>query len=103
MNLIIAFITILGLLTAVYAFFKVSKAYGTVQFVLAVVCPVIIKLFCSLKYVRAFGGTDWEFLWHSATIDGDLWSWVVFAILISLVILVLKTIFIALKNSGENK
>ena len=92
MNLIIAIITILGLLTAVYAFFKVSKAYGTVQFILSVVCPVVIKLFCSLKYVRAFGGSDWEFLWHSATIDGDLWSWVVFALLMLQIVLIFRTL-----------
>lgn len=92
MNLIIAFITILGLLTAVYAFFKVSKAYGTVQFILTVVCPVVIKLFCSLKHVRAFGGTDWEFLWHSATIDGDFLSWIVFALLMLQIVLIFRTL-----------
>ena len=69
---IIGCITLLGLLTGRYSFSKSNKTCGVLHFLLVAICPIITILFCSLKKVRAFGENDWEFLVHSATIDGDI-------------------------------
>lgn len=98
MYLIISVISILGILAGLYDLFNKRKVSGITQLFLAVICPVITLMYCSLKEWRAFGGTDWEFLVHSATVDGDILPWIVFALFIAEIMLILRTLFIIFKN-----
>ena len=98
MYLIIGGISILGILAGLYDLFNKRKVFGITQLFLAIICPIITFMYCSLKERRAFGGTDWEFLVHSATIDGDVLPWIVFASFIAEIILILRTLLIIFKN-----
>ena len=95
---IIGCITLLGLLTGVYSCLKSNKICGVLQLLLVAICPIITIMFCSLKKVRAFGGKDWEFLVHSATIDGDIIPWIILVLFVVELGLILRTIFSALKK-----
>ncbi len=97
---VIGAITILGLLAGVYTFFKKSKINGITQLIVAVICPIITIMFCSLKDKHAFGGTDWEFLLHSATVDAEIWPWIALVLLIVEIIFIIKAVFMALKRNN---
>ena len=98
MKWILVIITLLGVLTGVYTFLKTDKFKGICQVILAVVSPVITMLFVSLKESRAFGGTDWEFLVHSATIDGSILPWLNLILYAIEVVFIVRTIFIISKK-----
>ena len=98
MYLIIGIISILGILAGLYDLFNKRKVFGITQLFLAVICPVITLMYCSLKEWRAFGGSDLEFLIHSAAVDGDVLPWIVFALFIAEIMLILRTLLIIFKN-----
>lgn len=98
MKWILGIITLLGVLTGVYTFLKTDKFKGICQVILAVVSPVITMSFVSLKESRAFGGTDWEFLVHSATIDGSILPWLNLILFAIEVVFIVRTIFIISKK-----
>jgi len=58
---------------------------------LAILCPTIAILFGSLQSERVFGGTKLEFFIHSATVDGDIWPWILLVLLIAEVVCIVKT------------
>lgn len=62
------------------------------QMILAVICPILAVWFCSLKESRAYGGTDWKFMLHSATVDGDSCPWILLVLLVIEVIFIVGTI-----------
>lgn len=94
MGFSIYIITICGLMSGVYTLLKINKTKGIFRLALAALCPIITMSFCSLKDDRVFGGTNWEFLVHSATIDGDIWPWVILILFIIEIIYILKTIYV---------
>lgn len=98
---IIGVITLLGILTAIWKILKHNKATGICQVVLAIVCAVFVLWFCSLKEGRVFGGTDWEFMVHSASVDGDLCPWIILVLLGVEVILIIGTITKLLKAKED--
>ena len=98
MKWILGIITLLGVLTSVYTFLKTDKFKGICQVILAVVSPVITMSFVSLKESRAFGGTDWEFLVHSATIDGNILPWLNLMLFFIEVVFIVRTISIIFKK-----
>ena len=98
MKWIIGVITLAGVLSGIYSLFRTNKLSGISQIALAAVCPLIMISFLSLKKNHAFGGTDWEFLFHSATIDGIPLVWIIFILFILEIILIGRTIFIIAKR-----
>ena len=100
---IIGFITVLGILTGIYMIIKNKKANGIVCVVLAIVCTFIPVWFCSLKENRMFGGTDWEFMIQSATVDYEIYPWILLILLAVEVILITETIFKLLKSKTLTK
>ena len=99
---IIGIITVLGILTGIYNILKYNKANGIIRLVLAFVCPIIAVWFCSLKEGRAYGGTDWEFMVQSATIDCDIYPWILLILLVFEVILIIVTILKMLKSKNTH-
>lgn len=100
MMLIIGAITFLGVLAGTHTFFKTDKIKGISQLVLAAICPLIAVLFLSMKEGHAFGGTDWEYLVHSATIDRAIWPWINLLLFIVEIYCILKTLCMAAKNTN---
>ena len=58
----------------------------------------IAILFGSLQDGRAFGGTKLEFFIHSATVDGDIWPWILLALLIAEVICIVRTVCMVVRE-----
>lgn len=100
MKWIIGVITLAGILSGIYSLFRTNKLSGISQIALAAVCPLIMISFLSLKKNHAFGGTDWEFLLHSATIDGIPLVWIILFMFIVEIILIVRTVFISAKKHG---
>ena len=91
MILIICIISILGIAAGIYTLAKMSKVKGIAALLSAALCPTIAILFGSLQSERAFGGTKLEFFIHSATVDGDIWPWILLVLLIAEVICIAGT------------
>ena len=70
---------------------KIGKGKGIAELLLAILCPTIAILFGSLQDGRAFGGTKFEFFIHSATVDGDIWPWILVVLLIVEVVCIVRT------------
>ena len=102
MYVAIGIITLLGILTAISRILKYNRAIGICQLVLAIVCPIFVLWFCSLKAGRAFGGTDWEFLVHSASVDGDFCPWIILVLFGVEVIFIVGTIVKTIKAKNTN-
>ena len=98
MKLIIGVITVLGVLAGMCILLRKDIIKGIGQLVLAVVCPLITISYLSLKEDRAFGGTDWEFLVHSATVDGDIWPWIILILFVVEIIYIIRTICVIIKK-----
>ena len=92
MDWLVGIITICGLVTGSYSLMKINRAKGIIELILAVLCPVLTLTFCSLRSDRAFGGTKWEFLIHSATIDRDIWPYIILILFIVEIICIVRTI-----------
>ena len=89
---LLGIVTVFGFSAGIYSLVKQNKVNGILELSLAVLCPLITISFCSLKDTRAFGGTNWEFLVHSATIDGDIWPWIILVLLIAEIIAIVRTL-----------
>ena len=89
---VIGMISVLGIATGIYSLTKIGKSKGIAELLLAILCPTIAILFVSLQDGRAFGGTKLEFFIHSATVDGDIWPWILLALLIAEVICIVRTV-----------
>lgn len=89
---IIGIISVLGIATGIYSFAKINKVKGIVELLLAILCPAIAFLFGSLQDDRVFGGTKFEFFFHSATVDGDVWPWILVILLIAEVVCIIRTV-----------
>jgi len=78
---------------------KISKTKGIMELLLAILCPVIAISFVSLQDDRVFGGTKWEFFIHSATVDGDIWPWIIFVLLIVEIICIIRVVYLKLNST----
>ena len=99
---IIGIISVLGIMTGIFSILKQNKVNGIIRIVLAIVCPIIAIWFCSLKESRAYGGTDWEFMLHSATVDGDFCPWILLILLVIEAILIVGTIIKVMQAKKTN-
>ena len=96
---LIGIIVFCGFATGIYSLVRISKVKGMAELTLSSLCLIITILFSSLQNSRAFGGTKWDFFLHSVTVDGDILPWVLFILFISVIIFVMKTIFIVVKKN----
>lgn len=88
MDWVIGFITGLGSAIGVYTIIKGNKKMGIIQLVLNIIFPIITLLWCLKKEQFVFGGTDWEFMVQTATIDKMIEPWLILVIFIILVVLI---------------
>ncbi len=102
MILIICLITILGIIAGVVMLLRDNKIKGIIQIVLSVICPVLTWLLCSLKETHAFGGTDWQFLVHTATIDANPLPWIILFMFIIEIIAIIKYILLRRDKNGSS-
>lgn len=97
MYLVIGIISVFGVLTGIFRLFKFNKVNGIIQVALSALCPIIAVWFCALKESRAYGGTDLQFIIQSATVDGNVYPWILLILLIIVIILIVETILKLLK------
>lgn len=71
---------------------KKNKKLGAIILVLTIIAPVALSLFCAQKYRFVFGGTDWEFLVQTATIDGLIEPWLILLLYIALITVTLYSL-----------
>lgn len=90
---ILGVISALGILSGVWMFLRFSRVGGIMRVILSLACPAVTVWFCSLKEARVYGGTDWEFLLHAATVDGDFCPWLLLFLLITEVVLIVAAGF----------
>ena len=95
---VIGIISVLGIVVGIYSLAKTNKVKGIASLLLAILCPTIAILFGSLQSGRAFGGTKLEFFIHSATVDGDIWPWILLALLIAEVVCIVRTACVLTKE-----
>jgi len=98
MGWIIGIITVCGFAAGLYWLVKRDRIRGIKTLIPAILCPIITEAFCSLRDDRAFGGTKWEFLRHSATVDGDIWPWILLILLVAELVCVVRTGYVVLKK-----
>ena len=102
MMFIIGLVTVLGILTGVFVLLRDNKSKGIMQILLAVICPVLTWLLCSLKETHAFGGTDWQFLVHTATIDVSPLPWIVLFMFVIEIVDIIKYILLRRDKNGSS-
>ena len=95
---VISIISVLGIVAGIYSLAKINKVKGIVELLLAILCPTIAILFGSLQNERVFGGTKLEFFIHSATVDGDIWPWILVVLLIAEVVCIVRTVYMLAKE-----
>lgn len=100
LDMVIGFIAGVGLYTSIRTIIEVSKKNGIIQLILTFLVPIFTSLWCMKKSSFLFGGTDWEFLIQTATVDKMIEPWL---ILILYFILIGLTIYNIFKIRGRNK
>ena len=93
MDWVIGFITGLGLVSSVLTLIKGNKKIGIIQLILTIIVPIITSLWCLKKDNFVFGGTDWEFMIQTATIDKRIEPWIILALFIISLVLIFINIF----------
>lgn len=92
LSIIMGFIASIGLCVGTRTMKEQNKTRGIIQLVLTFVAPILTILFCSKKTDFVFGGTDWEFLIQTATVDKMIIPWIILVLYISLISLTVYNI-----------
>lgn len=100
LGMIIGFIAGMGIYTGVRTIVKGNKKMGIIQLIMTLISPIFISLWCMKKSSFVYGGTGWEFLIQTATIDKMIEPWL---ILILYIILIGLTIYNLIKNNESKK
>lgn len=101
MYFIVGVVTGLSLISGLYAVIKNKKNIGIVQIIIAIVFPIILKIFCLKKYSRMYSDTDWNFLLQTAFIDNLIEPWLLLILFIVLVAMTGISIFNMFKNTKK--
>lgn len=99
MDWVIGLITGLGIISGILTLIKRDKKMGIIQLILTIIVPISISLWCLKKKDFVFGGTDWEFMIQTATIDRMLEPWLILALFIILLVLIFINIFKLIKKN----
>lgn len=93
MEWVIGVITIIGLIIGILTLIKGSKKMGIMQLILTIIFPVATLLWCHKKNQFVFGGTNFEFIIQTATIDKMIEPYLIFLLLIILIVLIGINVF----------
>lgn len=99
MDWVIGLITGLGIISGILTLIKRDKKMGIIQLILTIIVPISISLWRLKKEDFVFGGTDWEFMIQTATIDRMLEPWLILALFIILLVLIFINIFKLIKKN----
>lgn len=103
MYFVVGIITGLSLISGLYAVFKNKKIVGILQMVITIVFPIVLKVFCLLKYSMVYRDTDWKFLLQTAFIDGLIEPWLLLILFLIIIIFTSKSLFNMFKEISKNK
>lgn len=93
MEWVIGVITIIGLIIGILTLIKGNKKMGIMQLILTIIFPVATLLWCHKKNQFVFGGTNFEFILQTATIDKMIEPYLIFLLLIILIVLIGINVF----------
>ena len=93
MDWIIGFLTGLGSVIGIFTIIKVNKKLGILQLLLTIICPILTYLFCLKKDNLVFGGTDFEYLIQTTTVDRMAEPLFILILYIILIVLISINIF----------
>ena len=99
MDLVIGIITGLGIISGILTLIKRDKKMGIIQLILTVIVPILISLWCLKKEDFVFGGTDWQFMIQTATIDRMVEPWLILTLFIILLVLIFINVFKLIKKN----
>ncbi len=66
-----------------------NKMRGIMQLILTFLAPILVHLWCLKKASFVFGGTDWEFLVQTATVDKMIEPWLILIVYIGFMALII--------------
>ncbi len=92
LDMVMGFIAGIGLYTGIITIFEGNKKLGIIQLILTFSAPIFTSLWCAKKSSFVFGGTDWEFLTQTATVDKMIQPWLILIIYICLIGLIIYNI-----------
>ena len=78
----IGVITIIGLIIGILTLIKGNKKMGIMQLVLTIIFHVATLLWCHKKNQFVFGGTNFEFIIQTATVDKMIEPYLIFLLFI---------------------
>lgn len=93
MEWVIGVITIIGLIIGILTLIKGNKKMGIIQLVLTIIFPVTTLLWCHKKNQFVFGGTNFEFIIQTATVDKMIEPYLIFLLFIILIVLIGINVF----------
>lgn len=99
MEFIMGIIVGLGVVISIYSIKKNNKTIGILNLVLSPITPTFTYIFIQNKSKFVFGGSNWEFLVQTATIDKMIEPWLILILYIILMGLTIYNIF----KLGKNK
>lgn len=89
LNFIIGFLVGIGFYTGIRTIQISSKTRGIIQIVVTFLAPILFHFWCLKKSNFVFGGSDWEFLIQTATVDKMIEPWLILIIYIGFIALIL--------------
>ena len=93
LDMVMGFIVGFELYASVRTIIKGSKKNGIIQLILTFLAPIVTCLWCMKKSSFVFGGTDWEFLIQTATVDQMIEPWLILMLYVILIGLTIYNIF----------
>lgn len=89
----IGVITIIGLIIGILTLIKGNKKMEIMQLVLTIIFHVATLLWCHKKNQFVFGGTNFEFIIQTATVDKMIEPYLIFLLFIILIVLIGINVF----------
>ncbi len=89
----IGVITIIGLIIGILTLIKGNKKMGIMQLVLTIIFHVATLLWWHKKNQFVFGGTNFEFIIQTATVDKMIEPYLIFLLFIILIVLIGINVF----------
>lgn len=103
MNFVIGFLVGFGFYIGVRTIQVSNKVRGIIQLFLTFLAPILVHLWCLKKSSFAFGGTDFEFLVQTATVDRMIEPWLILILYIGLIFLIIYNLVQIEKINNKNK
>ncbi len=101
LDMITGFLAGVGLVVSVRTIFEANKKIGIIQMIMTFLPPVFTSLWCMKKNDFVFGGTDWEFIIQTATVDKCPQPWLILLLYVLFVGLTIYNIITIIKRKMD--